>query len=128
MSGQTPAGAGQGAAAWPVEIRVKSAEKRLEVDFEDGFTAVLSAEFLRVHSPSAEVQGHAPGQKTLVSGKRMVGITRLEPVGNYAVRIIFDDGHNTGLFSWSYLYEMGQRREALWDTYLADLAAKGLSR
>lgn len=113
---------------WPLELRVKSAEKRLEVDFDDGFTADLPAEFLRVHSPSAEVQGHAPDQRVLVTGKQAVGIQRLEPVGNYAVRIVFDDGHNTGLFAWAYLYELGRRRDELWDAHLKALAAQGLSR
>ena len=91
------------AAAWPLEIRVKQAEQRLEIDFDDGQTFTYPAELLRVESPSAEVQGHTPSQKVTVPGKRRVGIVRLEPVGNYAVRIVFDDGHSTGIYSWSYL-------------------------
>jgi len=128
MAEERFASGAQGATQWPVELRVKSADRRLEVEFDDGFTADLSAEFLRVHSPSAEVQGHAPGQRTVVTGKQAVGISRLEPVGNYAVRIIFDDGHNTGLYSWTYLYELGRRRDALWAAYLEELAAKGQKR
>ena len=116
------------AAAWPVEIRVQREERRLEIDFDDGRTFGYPAELLRVESPSAEVQGHTPSQKVTVPGKRGVGIVRLEPVGNYAVRIVFDDGHSTGIFSWSYLYSMGRDQESLWANYLANLEAQGLTR
>ena len=113
---------------WPVEIRLKREEKLLEVDFDDGQRFRLPAELLRVESPSAEVQGHGPGQKTLVAGRRHVGILALEPVGNYAVRIKFDDLHDTGIYSWAYLHELGVRQETLWRAYLDGLAAQGLSR
>ena len=116
------------ASPWPVEIRLKREEKLLEVDFDDGKCFRLPAEFLRVESPSAEVQGHGPGQKQLVAGRRHVGILALEPVGNYAVRIKFDDLHDTGIFSWDYLYQLGIEQDKRWREYLAALAAKGLSR
>jgi DUF971 family protein len=113
---------------WPVEIRLKKTDKRLEIDFDDGHSFSLPAELLRVESPSAEVQGHGPGQKTLVAGKRPVGIIAIEPVGNYAIRIQFDDLHNTGIFSWAYLYQLGIHQRDLWAAYLDALAARGLSR
>ena len=113
---------------WPVEIRHKKDEKRLEITFDDGSTFSYPAELLRVESPSAEVQGHAPSQKQTVPGRRHVGIMKLEPVGNYAVRIHFDDMHDTGIFSWQYLYELGKNQDARWQTYLNNLDAKGLSR
>jgi DUF971 family protein len=113
---------------WPVEIRHVQAEKRLEVSFDDGTTFSYPAELLRVESPSAEVQGHGPGQKTLVPGRQHVGIMRIEPVGHYAIRIEFDDLHDTGIFSWRYLYEMGVNQKQLWADYLAGLQAQGLSR
>lgn len=116
------------ASPWPVEIRLKREEKALEVDFDDGRSFRLPAELLRVESPSAEVQGHGAGQKTLVAGRRHVGILALEPVGNYAVRIKFDDLHDTGIYSWAYLHELGLRQETLWRAYLDGLAAQGLSR
>lgn len=115
-------------AAWPVEIRLKTAEKLIEIAFDDGARFRLPAEYLRVESPSAEVQGHGPGHKQLVAGRRQVGILRLEPVGNYAIRIIFDDRHDTGIFSWSYLHELGREYEQRWAAYLAALAAAGMSR
>ncbi len=115
-------------APWPTALRLKSAEKVLEIDFDDGTGFALPAEFLRVESPSAEVRGHGPGQKQLIPGRRHVGIMRLEPVGNYAVRIVFDDLHDTGLYSWTFLHELGRNRERLWNTYLQALAAAGLSR
>ena len=117
-----------GATRWPVELRLKKAEKLLEVAYDDGSRFRLPAEYLRVESPSAEVQGHGPGQKTLVAGRAHVGIIALEPVGNYAVRITFDDLHDTGIYSWSYLYELGVEREKRWREYLEGLAANGLSR
>jgi DUF971 family protein len=115
-------------ARWPVELRLKKAEKLLEVAFEDGSRFGLPAEYLRVESPSAEVQGHGPGQKTLVAGRAHVGIIELEPIGNYAVRITFDDLHNTGIYSWAYLYELGVEHEKRWRAYLEGLATNGLSR
>jgi DUF971 family protein len=117
-----------GTAHWPVELRLKRAEKLLEVAFEDGGRFSLPAEYLRVESPSAEVRGHGPGQKTLVHGRAHVGIMELEPVGNYAVRIKFDDLHDTGIYSWNYLYQLGAEHENRWREYLAALAANGLSR
>ena len=113
---------------WPVELRLKRAEKLLEVAFDDGSQFSFPAEYLRVESPSAEVQGHGPGQKTLVPGRAHVGIIGIEPVGNYAVRITFDDLHDTGIYSWSYLYQLGVERERRWRDYLDGLAANGLSR
>ncbi len=112
----------------PTEIRLKKEEKRLEVDFDDGRSFALTAEYLRVESPSAEVQGHGPGQKQIVAGRRQVGIMNLEPVGNYAVRIVFDDLHDTGLYSWEYLYQLGIDYDRLWPEYLAALEAAGASR
>jgi DUF971 family protein len=117
-----------GSTRWPVELRLKKAEKLLEVAYDDGSRFRLPAEYLRVESPSAEVQGHGPGQKTLVAGRAHVGIIALEPVGNYAVRITFDDLHDTGIYSWAYLYELGVEQEARWRAYLEGLAANGLSR
>ena len=112
----------------PIEIRVKSEDKTIEIDFDDGKSFSLPAELLRVESPSAEVQGHGPGQKTLVVGRRHVGIMGLEQVGNYAVRIKFDDMHDTGIFSWSTLYDYGTRKGELWNDYLVALKTQGLSR
>jgi DUF971 family protein len=112
----------------PVEIRYKKEEKKIEVDWDDGKTMAYPAEFLRVVSPSAEVQGHGPGQKQLVPGRRHVGIMGIEPVGNYAVRLKFDDLHDTGIYSWAYLREIGEGYEAIWAEYVAALEAKGLSR
>jgi DUF971 family protein len=117
-----------GTKSWPKEIRLKKAEKLLEIDFDDGRSFVYPAEFLRVESPSAEVQGHGPGQKQTVAGRRHVGILALEPVGHYAIRIKFDDLHDTGIFSWAYLYHLGENRQSLWLAYLDELKAKGLSR
>jgi DUF971 family protein len=113
---------------WPAELRLKRSEKLLEVTFDDGSRFRLPAEYLRVESPSAEVQGHGPGQKTLVHGRAHVGIINLEPVGNYAVRITFDDLHDTGIYSWGYLYQLGVEHNKRWRTYLDALAANGLSR
>ena len=116
------------AAAWPLEIRSNSAERTLAIDFDTGETFTYPAELLRVESPSAEVQGHSAAQKQIVPGKRDVAIAGVDPVGHYAVRIRFDDGHATGLFSWSYLYDLGRRKDEIWDTYVKALAARGLSR
>ena len=112
----------------PKEIKLKQKEKLLEVCFDDGALYSFPAEFLRVHSPSAEVQGHGPGQKTVIAGRRHVNIIGAEPVGNYAVRLKFDDLHDTGIFSWDYLYDMGSRQDEIWAGYLEALDAKGLSR
>ena len=109
-------------------IRLKREGKVLEIDFEDGKTFSLQAELLRVESPSAEVQGHGPDQKTIVAGRRHVGIMGVEPVGNYAIRINFDDLHDTGIYSWDTLYDYGQRQDELWQDYLDALKAQGLSR
>ncbi|WP_142850499.1 gamma-butyrobetaine hydroxylase-like domain-containing protein [Telmatospirillum sp. J64-1] len=113
---------------WPVEIRNKRQEKVLEVVFEDGKTFRLPAELLRVESPSAEVQGHGPGQKVLVSGRRHVGIMQMSPVGNYAVQIAFDDLHDTGIYTWDFLYDLGERQDEIWANYLAELEKAGKSR
>ncbi|HYN37859.1 MAG TPA: DUF971 domain-containing protein [Rhodospirillales bacterium] len=112
----------------PTEIRLKRDEKMLEVDFDDGASYRLPAELLRVESPSADVQGHSAAQKTLVAGRRHVGITTVEPVGSYALRIRFDDGHDTGLYTWDWLYRLGAEQGALWQAYLDALAERGLSR
>ena len=111
-----------------MELRLKRPEKLLEIVFDDGSRFSLPAEYLRVESPSAEVKGHGPGQKTLVHGRAHVGIIGLEPVGNYAVRITFDDLHDTGIYSWNYLHQLGVEREKRWREYLDALAANGLSR
>lgn len=112
----------------PVEIRASRAERTLTVTFDDGARFVLPAEYLRVESPSAEVQGHTPDQRVLIWGRAHVGILRVEPVGNYAVRIVFDDLHDTGIYSWDYLHQLGREHAARWARYLEDLAARGLSR
>lgn len=113
---------------WPVEVRLIQAENILRIEFEDASSFQFTAEFLRVHSPSAEVKGHGPGQEVVVAGKRNVSIMRLDPVGNYALRIHFSDGHDTGLFSWAYFHEIGVKQAVLWAEYLQKLSAKGLSR
>jgi DUF971 family protein len=113
---------------WPVEIRLGKDRKTLSVGFDDGMNFPLPAEYLRVLSPSAEVQGHSPDQRVTVPGKMAVSITAIDPVGNYAVRLTFSDGHNTGIFSWSYLRHLGEGYETLWSDYLRELTAKGLSR
>ncbi len=113
---------------WPTELRLNSEKNLLRVSFTGGESAELSAELLRVMSPSAEVQGHSPSERKLISGKRAVIITKVEPVGNYAVRLTFSDGHNTGIFSWAYLYEIARDKDRRWDAYLADLDAAGLCR
>jgi DUF971 family protein len=110
------------------ELRLKRDEKLLEVAFDDGTRVRLPAEYLRVESPSAEVQGHGPGQKTIVAGRRHVGILRIEPVGHYAVRIAFDDLHDTGIFSFDYLHRLGVEYATRWAEYEQALAAKGMSR
>jgi DUF971 family protein len=114
--------------AAPTEIRLKRTERVLEVAFADGVRYALRAEYLRVESPSAEVQGHGPGQKTLVAGRREVGIMRVEPVGHYAVRLVFDDLHDSGIYSWDYLRQLGREEPERWAAYEADLAGRGLAR
>lgn len=114
--------------AWPTELRLSKDRHSLTVTFDDGSRHALSAEYLRVESPSAEVQGHAPAERKTVSGRIGVGIVAVEPVGNYAVRLSFDDGHTTGLYSWDYLAELGEQHAERWQRYLGELEAKGLSR
>lgn len=113
---------------WPEEIRLSKAKDSLFVKFDNGYETTLTAELLRVESPSAEVQGHGSGQKTTPAGKANVTIAAIEPVGNYAIRISFSDGHDTGLFSWDILHDYGQRQQQLIDDYLARLAAAGQRR
>jgi DUF971 family protein len=113
---------------WPSELKVDKDRRLLTIAFDDGADFSLPAELLRVMSPSAEVQGHSPEERVTVPGKRAVRILRVEPVGNYAARIVFDDGHDTGLFTWAYLRELGENSEARWQDYLAELAAKRLTR
>ena len=113
---------------WPTEVRLSKDKKILTVGFEGGEIFALPAEYLRVKSPSAEVQGHAPEERKTVAGKRNVQILEVLPVGNYAVRLVFDDMHSTGIFSWDYLCELGRQHGAYWQDYLDELAAKGLSR
>jgi DUF971 family protein len=117
-----------GTRAWPTDLRFRQEEKVLEVDFDDGARFRLPYELLRVESPSAEVQGHGGEQKTIVPGKKHVAVKGAEPTGNYAVRIQFDDGHDSGIFSWDYLYELGTRQDELWEKYLQALEWKGLKR
>jgi len=121
-------GGGFDTAHWPVEIRLKTAEKALEIDFDNGERFQLPAEYLRVESPSAEVQGHNPAQKQLVHGRAHVGILAIETVGNYAIRVKFDDLHDTGIFSWTYLYQLGIEQPQRWRAYLDELKKRGLAR
>ena len=113
---------------WPTEIRLRPDRNSLVVGFDDGRSYTLSAEYLRVLSPSAEVQGHSPEQRKTVGVKKSVLISAVDPVGNYAVRLTFDDGHNTGLFSWRYLHELGANHQRKWTDYLADLKRTGQDR
>ena len=112
----------------PTDLVLHRAARTLEVAFEDGARFELPAEYLRVHSPSAEVQGHGPGQKVLLGGRRQVGIVGIEPIGNYAVLLRFSDGHASGLYSWETLYQLGRDQESNWAAYLRELEAAGLSR
>ncbi|QKV17649.1 gamma-butyrobetaine hydroxylase-like domain-containing protein [Oricola thermophila] len=112
----------------PTELRVSKDRRNLTIKFGGGESFEISAEMLRVMSPSAEVQGHSPEQRVTVGGKRDVAIAEMVPVGNYAVRIVFDDRHDTGIYSWSYLARLGRDRDALWSAYLDELKEKGLSR
>ena len=113
---------------WPTELRVSKDKSELLVTFEAGGSHVLRAELLRVMSPSAEVQGHSPEQRVTVGGKRHVKIAQVLPIGNYAVRLVFDDGHDSGIFTWTYLMELGVGGAAKWDEYLEELKAKRLGR
>ena len=115
-------------AAWPTEIRLRKGRTALIVTFDTGETFTLDAEYLRVKSPSAEVQGHSPEERKTVPGKKLVQILEVQPVGNYAVRLVFDDMHSTGIYSWDYFHTLGRNREAYWQDYLDDLAGKGLAR
>jgi len=116
------------AAIWPTELRLHKDRKTLTVSFDDGRTFDLSAEYLRVKSPSAEVQGHSPDERKLVPGKKNVGILEVQPVGNYAVRLVFDDLHTTGIYSWEYLHELGREHARYWQDYLDELAQNNLAR
>lgn len=112
----------------PVEIKLHQKSRVLELKFDDDFTCNLTCEYLRVMSPSAEVQGHGPGQEVLQKHKEEVGITEIAPAGNYAIKIHFDDGHNTGLYTWEYLHGLGKHYEENWQGYLAKLKAAGVER
>jgi DUF971 family protein len=112
----------------PIDIRLHQASRLLEIKFDNNTECMLSCEFLRVHSPSAEVKGHGPGQETLQIGKENVNITAIEPVGNYAVKLVFSDGHDTGLYSWDYLYYLGENYQAIWQDYIAKLEIAGHKR
>ncbi|NDV14283.1 gamma-butyrobetaine hydroxylase-like domain-containing protein [Crenobacter caeni] len=122
MSGLTPD------TPLPLEIRLLTASRKLEIAFDNGASFSLPAEYLRVYSPSAEVRGHGAGQEVLQVGKHQVGITALEPVGHYALKIVFDDGHDSGLYSWDYLYRLGADHDRNWQDYLDRLARAGASR
>jgi DUF971 family protein len=113
---------------WPMELRLHKDRKTLTVAFDNGEAFDLAAEYLRVKSPSAEVQGHSPDERKTVPGKKNVMILEVQPVGNYAVRLVFDDMHSTGIFSWDYLLELGRQHKSYWQDYVDELAAKGLSR
>lgn len=114
--------------ATPVEIRLRTESRLLAISFDDDSQFEYSFEYLRAHSPSAEVKGHGPGQEVLQTGKEKVVLKGVEPVGHYAVRLIFDDGHDSGLYTWEYLYELGQQKDANWRSYLDRLAAAGYAR
>jgi DUF971 family protein len=117
-----------GMAAWPTEIKLRRDRAALVVSFDTGERYELPAEYLRVKSPSAEVQGHSPDERKTVAGKKNVMVLEIQPVGNYAVRLVFDDLHSTGIFSWDYFLELGRNHDAYWQGYLDELAVKGLSR
>ena len=114
--------------AWPTELRLRKDRKILVVSFDHGESYELPAEYLRIRSPSAEVQGHSPAERRVVAGKRDVQIIEVHPVGNYAVRLVFDDLHSTGIFTWDYLLELARNHEAYWSEYLGELRGKRLSR
>jgi DUF971 family protein len=113
---------------WPTEIRLSADRRVLNVAFEDGARYALPAEYLRVSSPSAEVQGHSPLERKVIGGKRAVAILAVQPVGNYAVKLGFDDMHDTGIYGWGYLHTLGREYEARWNAYLGELAERGLDR
>lgn len=113
---------------WPTEIRLSADRRVLNVAFEDGARFALPAEYLRVSSPSAEVQGHSPLERKVIGGKRSVAILAVEPIGNYAVKLGFDDMHDTGIYGWGYLHTLGREYETRWTTYLGELAERGLDR
>ena len=115
-------------ASWPTELRLAKDRRTLTVTFEGGEGFALPAEYLRVKSPSAEVQGHSPDERKTVPGKQNVMILEVQPVGNYAVRLVFDDLHSTGIFTWDYLLELGRNQGSYWQDYLDELAAKGMTR
>ena len=112
----------------PAEIRLQKKSRQIVIAYDDGSRFELSFEYLRVNSPSAEVKGHGPGQEVLQTGKENVRVKAIEPIGHYAVRLVFDDGHDTGLYSWSYLYELGTERDSKWQAYLDRLEAAGYAR
>jgi DUF971 family protein len=112
----------------PVSIKLKKVSRVLSIIFDDDTEAELSCEYLRVYSPSAEVKGHGPGQSVLQTGKENINISSIEPIGNYAIKLIFDDGHNSGIYTWKYLFELFARKEKLWNEYINALAEKGYSR
>ena len=113
---------------WPTELRLHKDRKALSIAFDDGSHFDLAAEYLRVKSPSAEVQGHSPDERKTVPGKKNVMVLEVRPVGNYAVRLVFDDMHSTGIYSWDYLHELGRKHERYWQEYTDELAAKGMRR
>ena len=113
---------------WPTELRLGSEGRSLAITFESGAQVELAAEYLRVESPSAEVQGHSAAEKKTVSGKQNIRIKALDPIGNYAVKVVFSDGHDTGLFTWRYLRQLGDEHDTRWPAYLAALSVKDLSR
>ena len=112
----------------PIDIRLHQASRLLEIKFDNNTECMLSCEFLRVYSPSAEVRGHGAGQETLQIGKENVNITAIEPVGNYAVKLVFSDGHDTGLYSWDYLYDLAKNYQAMWQDYVSKLGMAGHKR
>jgi len=112
----------------PTEIKLHQKSRELEIAFDDDRTFRFSCEFLRVHSPSAEVRGHGPGQETLQIGKKNVEITAIEPVGTYAVKLVFSDGHDTGLYSWDYIHDLGVKQDGYWQTYLSRMTRAAASR
>ena len=112
----------------PTDIKLHQQSHVLELQFEDGFACNLTCEYLRVYSPSAEVRGHGPGQETLQVGKEQVNISAIAPVGNYAIKLTFDDGHDSGLYTWQYLYDLGQHYKDNWQSYLERLAEAGYQR
>lgn len=112
----------------PTDIRLHQLSRKLEISFDDGSRFSLPCEYLRVHSPSAEVRGHGPGQEVLQTGKEDVNVVGIEPVGQYAIKLTFSDGHDTGLYSWDYLHDLGINQQALWQSYLDRLATAGIAR